>query len=46
MNMSKSKHQHYSSWGGDVQDLYQLTDDDVNKFHEVLLGMYKDINAA
>lgn len=42
----KSKSQHYSSWGGRTEGLYQLTDDDVEKLHSVLLNMYKTVNAV
>ncbi len=35
--------QHFSSWGGKSQKLYELTDEDIAKLHDVLLGMYKDI---
>lgn len=41
-----SKSQHYSAWGGNTNGLYTLTDEDVEKLHSVLLGMYKDINAV
>ena len=41
-----AKSQHYSAWGGDTSGLYTLTDEDVEMLHSVLLGMYKDINAA
>lgn len=39
------KSQHYSAWGGDTNGLYTLTDEDVDKLHYVLLGMYKDIKS-
>ena len=39
-----SKSQHYSAWGGNTRGLYMLTAEDVEKLHDVLLSMYKDIN--
>lgn len=41
-----AKSQHYSAWGGDTKGLYTLTDEDVEKLHEVLLEMYKQISAV
>lgn len=41
-----SKRQHYSSWGGDTNGLYTLTDEDVTRLHLVLLEMYKDIKSV
>lgn len=38
-----TKSQHYSAWGGNISGLYMLTDEDVEKLHGILLGMYKDI---
>ena len=41
-----SKSQHYSAWGGDTNGSYTLTDEDVEKLHDVLLGMYKKVNTV
>ena len=38
------KKKHYSAWGGTANNLYTLTDNDIEKLHSVLLSMYKEIN--
>ena len=35
----------YASWNSTAQNLYELTDADIEKMHEVLIKMYKDISA-
>lgn len=43
--MSKTQG-HYSTWGGNSDTQYILTDDDISNLHRVLLEMYKGINAV
>ncbi len=40
------KSQHYSSLHSTSRDLYELTDEDVERLHEILLDMYKDLESV
>ncbi len=42
----ESKHQHFSSFQSSYKTFYEMTDEDIDRLHRVLLDMYKDINAV